>query len=997
MRFSILLLALVSFFSGSAWARVEIRDQGNERVYTISLEDPKFSGLQLANRAFSKMELIGADGYTGILAQEGNPELPVIRLLLPAEKARVTATGAQVLRLPNRDAPIRPFLPSAVKIRGSEQRFVMNQKTYRSASPFPNRNYMIAPAGSIRGQKQILVTLFPANYRPGTGSIDFRRSFEVRIPRDNGKSTEASLNNGQSTIAFVVGQKFAQSPSLKRYVEFKEGQGFKVEQIVRTQETPQEIRAGLRRLYAQNPQALRFAILVGDAEDVPGYESTHISGITDHYYSSLDTDNYDQDIFTPDIAVGRFSATNESELEAMVEKYIAYQRGIFANERWLNSAAFLATDDRYQVAEASHNYVIDTYTKALGYQGIFPTSNNPGGDQLYAITHHAPASTVQEALRAGRTIVDYSGHGAETFWDAPRVTQDDVRALRDDSALPFVISNACITANFRVEESFAETWQRHRYGAVAFWGSMDSTYWDEDDILERRMFDGIYTLNKNNFGEITQYGLSELAKHYGNGGRSDYYWETYHLFGDPSALLRTSYTRTVTFQGPTEVPIGMGSVELRVADEQGRPWAEQNVALFDGGGRVVASSRTNGQGLVQLALPEGLTPGTQIRAVAQGVNLRESSQTLTMISPNTPYLSLRNARVNGRSDLTASPGEDLEMSFDLINVGQKPASGARIEIDSVQGPAAVIQAGAGIGPLQPSGSTSVEGGLFRLRISPTAKMDDRVQVQVTWTTVEGSAGKITIQLRVVAGRVEVQQTNFAGSSVANSGLRSGETGQAFVTVKNTGTEEIVNAILEATPRACVLEAKGQLQIDRLAVGESRRIEMPITLTTDPNCVSGTSGAFLLAGYYVGRGGMTGLEAQANFTIGVMNFVEAAQSAIGLAIKDNTTVTQEIAVAGKGIVTNIGIHVMMTHSYFGDISIDLVHPDGTSVRLYDHDGGSGSSLDLNLGLGGNQTKPELAAFNGKPMGGTWKLVIEDNAGGDEGTLDQYKLTLQGFVE
>jgi hypothetical protein len=67
---------------------------------------------------------------------------------------------------------------------------------------------------------------------------------------------------------------------------------------------------------------------------------------------------------------------------------------------------------------------------------------------------------------------------------------------------------------------------------------MDSSYWDEDDILERRMFDGIFTQKKLNFGEITDHALSEVWKHYGGKNRSAYYWETYHVFGDPSINLR---------------------------------------------------------------------------------------------------------------------------------------------------------------------------------------------------------------------------------------------------------------------------------------------------------------------------------------------------------------------------------------------------------------------------------------------------------------------------
>ena len=117
--------------------------------------------------------------------------------------------------------------------------------------------------------------------------------------------------------------------------------------------------------------------------------------------------------------------------------------------------------------------------------------------------------------------------------------QAEVKSLTSaTSSLPFVISNACVTADYRVDESFAETWQRHEWGAVMYYGSMDSSYWDEDDILEKRMFDGIFLDKKSNFGDITNNAMAGVWKQYGGANRSIYYWETYHMFGDPSITLR---------------------------------------------------------------------------------------------------------------------------------------------------------------------------------------------------------------------------------------------------------------------------------------------------------------------------------------------------------------------------------------------------------------------------------------------------------------------------
>lgn len=60
---------------------------------------------------------------------------------------------------------------------------------------------------------------------------------------------------------------------------------------------------------------------------------------------------------------------------------------------------------------------------------------------------------------------------------------------------------------------------------------------DEDDILERKMYDGIFAQGKLGFGAFTDYALAEVWRHYGGAVRSKYYMETYVLFGDPSMQM----------------------------------------------------------------------------------------------------------------------------------------------------------------------------------------------------------------------------------------------------------------------------------------------------------------------------------------------------------------------------------------------------------------------------------------------------------------------------
>lgn len=521
--FSGLILGLAVM---GAQAHVKVQDFGDKTVYEFAIDRLDINAVDVDGEMYNQAKLVGVAGFEAVQYQPGAAELPVIRFSVLADSENDIVVNSMIQKdaehvlVPN----AKPVFESAAKIPGARHILRKNNAKLDTSA------YSIEKVGSVRGQNKFLVTLRPATYSADLKAFTLKRAFSVEV------KPAAKVNEAMMGLLFVVGEQFKNSASLAGYVALKKAQGFDVGMLDAGQLSAEEIRQQIRAYY-QAHSSLKYVVIIGDEEDVPAQDATVISGVTDHFYACVDTDNYVSDLQTPDLQVGRFSVTSEQELATVVKKYTRYVKGDFRSMDWLNHAAFLATDDRYTVAEGTHNYAIDTYTRAKGYTGSFPKPNQAGGDKLYAITNHATTQNVMTAVSQGRSIVNYSGHGATTYWAGPQVTQEDVRALKD-TGLPFVISNACITGDFRYDESFAETWQRTEWGAVMFWGSMDSTYWDEDDILERRMFDAIYRDGKLVFGDLTEQAMSQLATFYGGQGRSAYYWETYHLFGDPSLTLR---------------------------------------------------------------------------------------------------------------------------------------------------------------------------------------------------------------------------------------------------------------------------------------------------------------------------------------------------------------------------------------------------------------------------------------------------------------------------
>ena len=102
----------------------------------------------------------------------------------------------------------------------------------------------------------------------------------------------------------------------------------------------------------------------------------------------------------------------------------------------------------------------------------------------------------------------------------------------------------------------------------------------------------------------------------------------------------------------------------------------------------------------------------------------------------------------------------------------------------------------------------------------------------------------------------------------------------------------------------------------------------------------------------------------------------------LAITDNTTVSDAITVADSGTATSVTVAVDITHTYIGDLKIDLIAPDGTTKTVHSRSGGGNDDIDQTY-------TPD---FEGESIAGTWTLRIRDNANFDSGTLNSWTLTI-----
>ncbi len=130
---------------------------------------------------------------------------------------------------------------------------------------------------------------------------------------------------------------------------------------------------------------------------------------------------------------------------------------------------------------------------------------------------------------------------------------------------------------------------------------------------------------------------------------------------------------------------------------------------------------------------------------------------------------------------------------------------------------------------------------------------------------------------------------------------------------------------------------------------------------------------------------------------------------GLSIDHLSPTVATINVGSTVVITDLDVAVQITHTWIGDLGINLASPSGTVLNLksdssldvdninvtFDDAGVPYSEPDLPNGLTMQPQVSALSGVNGENGLGTWTMTITDSFAGDNGTLNLWRLDLDGF--
>ncbi|MBN2541327.1 T9SS type A sorting domain-containing protein [bacterium] len=746
----------------------------------------------------------------GVNTVIGEPELPVVRIYFQAPhssefEVEISNLEQETYDLKDLgiDFPVIPYQGPREKSRDNSHPFLINEKIYESNGDYFKEQAAVVYDGHIRGYKVGLLEIRPVNYNPALNRISVILNMEISIKLRNAdigmtynnkdryfspyfdQLVKNILVNPEAyqlswvpdiDVGYLIISADEYTDELEQLVWWKTRKGFKVnlKGVSEIGGTANAIRDYIISEYTSGDIPPDFVLLVGDVDEIPSFTGTAGRTESDLPFSLMDDSDY-----LPDIMVGRLSMDEPDQVEEFCQRIIRYEQFDWTDTDWSNAACFAASDDfiNWSIAEGTHRYVIQSWLGSLGMDcdSIWAHSGGSGSD-------------ITTAVNAGRMILNYSGHGNETGWGGPDYSQGNVRALTNSQAYPFVISNACLTGSYAENECFGETWIRqHNKGAIAFLGGSNSTYWDEDDIMERTMYDAVFEEDYYILAGMTQQGLLAVNSTYPSSG--DYYFDIYVLLGDPSLALFYGHPHEIVVTHPDRIPGGVCEVEISASIENALVSITNDDDLHFAG-------YTDHTGNAALEI-EGAMPGDTLWVTVSAYN-KIPYMGYMLVGSAEPWVIYSSAEIDdddeesslGDGDNVIDAGETVELTIELFNIGETSAAGVSGKLKVFSEGVTVTDSMSTFGTLSPEGGAS---SLTPYLISFSTELPDWFTVQCSLYITDSGDGSwaVRIPLSVRAPVLKFQCFLIDDYPPRGDGDGYPEGGESFemdLRIKNSGGE-----------------------------------------------------------------------------------------------------------------------------------------------------------------------------------------------------------------
>lgn len=778
--------------------------------------------------------LLESDGLVKIF-NEGMPGIPVISKLIEVPQGAqvefvVKSYDEEIVKLSDYGISnlIAPALRSQSKSEESVP-FVKNETIYNSDRFVNNKTVTYEESGQLRATRLGRIEISPIQYNPVQNSLRILNNLVVDINFVNGdisktenlkKKYNAPYFNDMfsgSVINFNTSNNkelITQAPThmvivadrmfetqLVPFVEWKVKKGFKITEaytdVIGT--TTTAIKAYLEGIY-NGADPMSFVLFVGDIQQIPAWSTS--DHVTDLRYCEYTGDNL------PEVYYGRFSAQNTGQLQPQIDKTLMYEQFTMSDPSYLSEVFLVAgADSSYEDWGNGQMWYGDNY--------YFNATNNVNSHlYLQPLDNNAVHTIIINDMNAGLAFANYSAHCSSSGWGSPSFTTSDVNALTNNEKYGLWIGNCCLSVKFDDNECFGEAALRKANGgAIGDIGGSNSTYWDEDywwgvgltSSIDteptyadsgRGAYDGVWHNLANEASDISTWYPAQgqvqvcgnLAVEASASTRKQYYWEIYHLMGDPSVtnFIGTPQAMTVT-PSPSTLMLEMTSLNVASA-----PYAY--VALSQGG-VLIAAAMSDNTGNASLAFANDDLSEGDADLVVTCQNRVPYIGTIIVIPDNQPYVLLNSYTTN----VPPNFGETVQLNVALENVAATgsgyDATGVTATLSITDPYVSIIDDTEAYGTIV-AGNTSTINNAFSISIADN--VPDQYPLVFDLHITDDDSHVWDMTLRVVANAPEftIGDLTIDDSATGNDDgtLDPGETADLTIQATNSGHANVTNVI-----------------------------------------------------------------------------------------------------------------------------------------------------------------------------------------------------------
>ena len=607
----------------------------------------------------------------------------------------------------------------------TEQPFVINEKAYNTNKYIGNNLVSVEKLGYMGAVRLARLAISPIKYNPVTNTIEVVRSFDVNIKFANSdiNATIAAkqkynnqhssflsdkLMNGKNLSATVSSTPINRplkmiilsdsifSDVLQPYIKWKREKGFEIIEVYKGQTnvgtTNSSMKAYLESLWnnatSESPAA-DYLLICGDVQQIPAFDATtdaNNPAPTDLYYAEYTGD------FLPEVFYGRFSAQTVSQMEAILNKTINYEKYLMPDTNYLKKTLLVGGKDESNTTPTNGqmNYA-KKYLKNIGADTLVyynPASGSYSTQILDSISLN------------GYSLINYSAHCGQTGWGSPSLTVTDINNnINNAGKFPLFINNCCLSNQFTESECLGEAILRaNNKGGIGAIGGSNYTYWDEDyywsvgnktlsltpsyDVNNLGVYDRLFHTNNEPIskwyitaGQMVQAG--DLAVMQSNSTLTNYYWEIYHLMGDPSLMPYVGLPSTMTNNIPDSLALGSSNISI-----QTQPYAFVGISK---NGILLGASQANSNGIADINFNQPLNQSGYIKVVITNQFSKPIIDSIALFTPSYPLISINSVKYTDSQNQEVTElknNGEYFLSFDISNVGTQSLDSIRIKTNN---------------------------------------------------------------------------------------------------------------------------------------------------------------------------------------------------------------------------------------------------------------------------------------------------------------------------